>query len=557
MINWKCELEVLADKYSSYYNVLEERSRKFFLKKLLQEVEKICKKSKRNTKWLKRNSNLLYPKVRLDDFSEENKQEYFLLFIEKIFQRIREKDKDDNLLELFEYVFDINENNFINKITSFTKKISIDGICSSEIGFVIKLCTIKHSKISMKETDNELFWSIMLNKRLKIGNMNLTDKFMKEYISKYYKNVIEGQWIEPTNDISELYQYLDNPNIILYFMDYHFENFNEQQLTEFLDRISISNIIHIYYHNTAHAKRDEIVKSKLKGTYSSEEIENIIRILKKLLSANYTSLSFFKILENKAKAQKTMSRINKLINIFQEQDFNSDLLRLAIYYPDLIDSINETDNSNEKTISMLHKLEHCPILFDKPKSISELAEIMNKGIIATNERRRFQPDDSLLQGRFGAYKSIISIDKDGQTRSLYDKDHYCLVEVMYNAPKGKFDYFDFLVDISREQGYMTIISEGSSGFIYYPTVISQKQFDKYNSILDGFNINDLNAKFYLTQSLPENVVINGENYISYEEIDGKLLSRSDAVVILEERVEIINDDPIKPRKFIGIKNYDL
>lgn len=546
----KCELEVLAEKYVSYYNLLGEKGRKYALKRILQKVDELCQKDDSNARWLQYyNSNDFgILGVHLDDYSDNNNEMFVLKYMEMIFQRIKSKDTDDGLLNLFEYALDINEENFVERFCTFAQNFSIQYLCYSEIGLMIKLEIIKNIKTSTKQKQNS-YWdslagTILTHGKNRLELLNLSDEFRQQYIPMYYQNVSDVEWVDAgINDITELIKYIDNPTIRKRLLLREYSRLNDDQLRILVDRMELSEIYLIRLSNLQNRFK-EVAESKLKDLYSTEDINTILKIFYKLRTSYNIAEDFSKTLANVNETKKRLERMKKIESLFQEKYLNSDLIRIALDYPDLIDSINLTENLNEKTISLLQQLKASATLLDKPKSIDELSKKMNQRIITTTDRRRFQPDDNPnLIGNFGLYRTIYCITKDGKSSYLSRGwDHYRLVQIMYNLPEGKTDYFNDLVDISQEQGYITIITEGSSAYVYYPTVISKKEFAEFQHILDSRAINDTNAEFFLTQALPQGELRDENNYLSHEGIGRQLLRRSDAVKLLQERIIDKNED---------------
>ena len=106
---------------------------------------------------------------------------------------------------------------------------------------------------------------------------------------------------------------------------------------------------------------------------------------------------------------------------------------------------------------------------------------------------------------------------------------------MYGLP-GKQDYFHDLIEKSNE-GYITIITEGSSAFIYFPSKISKEQFEGINKVFDKYGIDDMNSDFWMIQAKDKSEGNIEENYVTFEGKDNELLRKSNVIGILRECIE--------------------
>ena len=278
---------------------------------------------------------------------------------------------------------------------------------------------------------------------------------------------------------------------------------------------------------------NKLLHEKLKELYPEDITSEIINLLIKLPMKFKEKLSI--IIEDKDTIMELIKNINILSLLFDNNI--EDSFKIVIYYPELMKSIDSFENINEKNIELLKKLAKMPKLNNSPNSINELEEILSNPVISTVERQndRFQPDDSELGGGFDGYRSIIVIDKNGMIKKLSNLDHYKLVSYMYGLP-GKQDYFHDLIEKSNE-GYITIITEGSSAFIYFPSKISKEQFEGINKVFDKYGIDDMNSDFWMIQAKDKSEGNIEENYVTFEGKDNELLRKSNVIGILRECIE--------------------
>ena len=533
-------IEQLIDSYVDRYDLLGKESRKVVLKRVLNEIDRICFEEEFEWHYFltyssRTGSDGIF-NIGLQGKYSENREYCQLKCFEEMAKKIKEKYRvnDDELLELFESSLNINRDNYKERFGFYTEKFTVNPILRSEVGRLMKLFCIKDFENSTQKYSNPywktLFEELMSFKYLRISNLELSDEFKEKYLPEYYKKIDNESFLRGEDDIELLLKYIDNPTIKGYLYTIK-EQLSEEQFKSLMEKTKPSEMHMVfkgeeqkddYYH--------EILHEKIKDLYPDDIALEIINLLIKLPTKYKERLSA--IIEDKNATIEILKDIKILSAVLGNNIEHS--FKIASFYPELMKSIDSVETLNEKNVEMLNKLSEIPKLSINPKSFDELEEILSNSVISTAERNddRFQPDDSELGGRIIGFRSIIVIDENGKTAELNNYDHYTLVSHMYGIPK-KEDYFFDLVEKSNE-GYITIITEGSSAFVYFPKNISKKQMKTFEEILDKYKISDSNFDFYMIQSLDAKEE-NKEKYRLFEGKD-KDLTRTDAMNILENSI---------------------
>ena len=535
------KIRKLIDDYVNYYELFGKESKKTILKRVLEEIDRICIEDDW-TYFTAPNSETGFDGIfyiMLGGRYSENREYCQLKCFEEIAKKIKERFEvdDDELLELFESSMNINKDNYKERFCTYTEKFTVPCISQSEVGILMKLFCIKEIESSTEKYSNP-YWETLLENMmtlgyLKISNLGLSDEFKEKYLPEYYKKIDKESFLRGEDDIELLLKYIDNPTIKGYLYTIK-EQLSEEQFSSLKDKTKLSEIYMVF---NGKKKDDDfynkLLHEKLKELYPEDITSEIINLLIKLPMKFKEKLSI--IIEDKDTIMELIKNINILSLLFDNNI--EDSFKIVIYYPELMKSIDSFENINEKNIELLKKLAKMPKLNNSPNSINELEEILSNPVISTVERQndRFQPDDSELGGGFDGYRSIIVIDKNGMIKKLSNLDHYKLVSYMYGLP-GKQDYFHDLIEKSNE-GYITIITEGSSAFIYFPSKISKEQFEGINKVFDKYGIDDMNSDFWMIQAKDKSEGNIEENYVTFEGKDNELLRKSNVIGILRECIE--------------------
>lgn len=535
------KIRKLIDDYVGYYELFGKESKKTILKRVLEEIDRICIEDDW-TYFTAPNSETGFDGIfyiMLEGRYSENREYCQLKCFEEIAKKIKERFEvdDDELLELFESSMNINKDNYKERFCTYTEKFTVPCISQSEVGILMKLFCIKEIESSTEKYSNP-YWETLLENMmtlgyLKISNLGLSDEFKEKYLPEYYKKIDKESFLRGEDDIELLLKYIDNPTIKGYLYTIK-EQLSEEQFSSLKDKTKLSEIYMVF---NGKKKDDDfynkLLHEKLKELYPEDITSEIINLLIKLPMKFKEKLSI--IIEDKDTIMELIKNINILSLLFDNNI--EDSFKIVIYYPELMKSIDSFENINEKNIELLKKLAKMPKLNNSPNSINELEEILSNPVISTVERQndRFQPDDSELGGGFDGYRSIIVIDKNGMIKKLSNLDHYKLVSYMYGLP-GKQDYFHDLIEKSNE-GYITIITEGSSAFIYFPSKISKEQFEGINKVFDKYGIDDMNSDFWMIQAKDKSEGNIEENYVTFEGKDNELLRKSNVIGILRECIE--------------------
>ena len=535
------KIRKLIDDYVNYYELFGKESKKTILKRVLEEIDRICIEDDW-TYFTAPNSETGFDGIfyiMLGGRYSENREYCQLKCFEEIAKKIKERFEvdDDELLELFESSMNINKDNYKERFCTYTEKFTVPCISQSEVGILMKLFCIKEIESSTEKYSNP-YWETLLENMmtlgyLKISNLGLSDEVKEKYLPEYYKKIDKESFLRGEDDIELLLKYIDNPTIKGYLYTIK-EQLSEEQFSSLKDKTKLSEIYMVF---NGKKKDDDfynkLLHEKLKELYPEDITSEIINLLIKLPMKFKEKLSI--IIEDKDTIMELIKNINILSLLFDNNI--EDSFKIVIYYPELMKSIDSFENINEKNIELLKKLAKMPKLNNSPNSINELEEILSNPVISTVERQndRFQPDDSELGGGFDGYRSIIVIDKNGMIKKLSNLDHYKLVSYMYGLP-GKQDYFHDLIEKSNE-GYITIITEGSSAFIYFPSKISKEQFEGINKVFDKYGIDDMNSDFWMIQAKDKSEGNIEENYVTFEGKDNELLRKSNVIGILRECIE--------------------
>ena len=537
------KIEQLINAYVNHYELLGKESRKRVLNRVLEEIDRICIEEEWAWLYFDGNSNSSIGivgilKYDLEGRYSENREQCQIKCFEEIAQKIKKRYKVnyEELLELFESSMNINKDNYKDRFGNYAKKFSDSVILVSEVGVLMKLFCIKEFETSIQKSSNPywevLFERLMSLKNTKITNLGMSDEFKEKYLPDYYKKVNNMSFLGGEEDGDLLLKYIDNPTIKSYLYSIK-EQLSEEQFGCLLEKTKLSEIHMVF--NGKRRKEEfyhEILQGKINELYADDNASEIMNLLIKLPMKFRERLSA--IIEDKDFTIEMLKHINILSAIFGDNVEYP--FKIVTYYPELTKSIDSVEKLTEETSELLNKLARMPQISQKPKSFDELKEIFSNPIISTVERKddRFQPDSSDLGGSIGGYRTIIVIDKNGEISKRSNNTHYKLVALVYGLPDTKKDYFYDLIEKSNE-GNITIITEGSSAFVYFPKNITNTKLKIFEEIMDENNVNDSNFDFYMIQSLGAKEE-DEEKFRAYEGND-KNLTRADAIKVLQNSIE--------------------